>query len=268
MKKLTFASVGLIAMAAALRTATAADADVYGPPPVIYPPVTVVLFSWTGFYFGGHVGGGWGSTNETGTPYGFFNGIRADTITPAPTTVDVSGWLGGGQIGANYQIGSFVFGVEADASGANLTGSSSCASTSLLNGALPPANCKVKVEGVGTIAGRLGVAFDRVLLYGKGGGAWASDKYSLTSPNANLLPTFNGSETKWGWMVGAGVEYAFYDNWSAKIEYNYMNLRTSNLQFTDVTGSFFLNSSIQQQLHVVKAGINYRWGWAPVGVRY
>ena len=269
MKKLIFACVGLIAVAAALRTAVAAEADVYGPPPVVYgPPVTVVIFTWTGFYFGGHVGGGWGSKNETGTPYGFFNGILADTITPAPTTVDVSGWLGGGQIGGNYQIGSFVFGAEADVSGANLTGSSSCASTSLLNGALPPANCKVKVEGVGTVAARLGVAFDRVLLYGKGGGAWASDKYSLTSPNANLLPTFNGSETKWGWMVGAGVEYAFYDNWSAKIEYDYMNLRTSNLQFTDATGSFFLNSNIQQQLHVVKAGINYRWGWAPVGVRY
>src|SRR6516165_9611557 len=243
MKKLIIASVGLLAVAAALRTAAAAEADVYGPPPVVYgPPMTVVIFTWTGFYFGGHVGGGWGSKNETGTPYGFFNGILADAITPAPTTVDVSG--------------------------ANLTGSSSCASTSLLNGALPPANCKVKVEGVGTIAARLGVAFDRVLFYGKGGGAWASDKYSLTSPNATLLPTFNGSETKWGWMVGAGVEYAFYDNWSAKIEYNYMNLRTSNLQFTDATGSFFLNSTLQQQLHVVKAGINYRWGWAPVGVRY
>src|SRR5262249_126568 len=149
--------------------AAAAEADVYGPPPVVYgPPVTVVIFSWTGFYFGGHVGGGWGHKDVNGTPYGFL----ADTITPAPASVAVSGWLGGGQIGGNYQIGSLVFGAEADASGANLTGSSSCASTSLLNGALPPANCKVKVEGAGTIAARLGVAFDRVLLYGKGGGAW------------------------------------------------------------------------------------------------
>src|SRR5262245_59936430 len=129
MKRLTFASVGLIAVAAALRTAAAAAADVYGPPPVVYPPVTVVIFTWTGFYFGGHVGGGWGSKNETGTPYGFFNGILADTITPAPTSVDVSGWLGGGQIGANYQAGALLFRVEADVSGANVPGSSSCAST-------------------------------------------------------------------------------------------------------------------------------------------
>ena len=153
MKKLTFASVGLIAVAAALRTAAAADADVYGPPPVVYgPPVTVVLFTWTGFYFGGHVGGAWGHKTESGNPYPFV----FDTITPSPASVDVNGWLGGGQIGANYQIGSLVFGAEADVSGANLNGNSSCASTSLLNGALPPANCKVKVEGVGTIAARLG----------------------------------------------------------------------------------------------------------------
>src|SRR5262249_8466054 len=162
MKKLSFASVGLIALAAALRTAAAADADVYGPPPVVYgPPVTVVLFTWTGFYFGGHVGGAWGSKDATGNrdPFGL------GTIKPAPASVKGSGWLGGGKIGGNYQIGSLVFGAEADASGANLNGNSSCASTSFLNGALPPANCKVKVEGVGTIAARLGVAFDRVLVY-------------------------------------------------------------------------------------------------------
>ena len=69
-------------------------------------------------------------------------------------------------------------------------------------------------------------------------------------------------------MVGVGVEYAFLDNWSAKIEYNYLGFHTSNLQFTDTTQQFIFNTSIQQQLHLVKAGINYRWGWAPVGIRY
>src|SRR5262249_50435737 len=114
MKKLIFASVGLIAVVVALRTATAANADVDGPPPVVYgPPVTVVLFTWTGFYFGGHAGGAWGHKTETGNPYSFFNGLLTDTITPAPASVDVNGWLGGGQIGANYQIGSLVFGAEA-----------------------------------------------------------------------------------------------------------------------------------------------------------
>jgi outer membrane immunogenic protein len=265
MKKLTFASAGVMALAVALQPAGAADTDMpYGPPPVLYaPPPAVVIFTWTGFYFGAHGGGGWGHKNETPSPYNF----AGDIITPAPVGVDVSGWLGGGQIGANYQAGSLVFGVEADASGANLTGSTACASSSFLTGAVLAGNCSVKVEGLGTIAGRLGVAFDRLLVYGKGGGAWASDKYSLASTTGSL-PTFNGSETKWGWMVGAGVEYAFLDNWSAKIEYNYLGLRSNNLQFTDTTGQFFLNIGTQQQLHLVKAGINYRWGWAPVGVRY
>src|SRR5258708_2080804 len=195
---------------------------------------------------------------ESGNPYPFV----LDTITPAPASVNVNGWLGGGQIGGNYQIGSLVFGAEADVSGANLNGNSSCASTSLLKGALPPANCKVKVEGVGTIAARLGVAFDRVLVYGKGGAAWASDKYSFTSVTPTLLPTFNGSETRWGWMVGAGLEYAFYDNWSAKIEYNYLGFNTGNFTFTDATGSFFLNNTLQQQPHLVQPGIIHPCGAA------
>ena len=69
-------------------------------------------------------------------------------------------------------------------------------------------------------------------------------------------------------MGGVGVEYAFLDNWSAKIEYNYLTFRSNNLNFTDTTQTFVLNTSIQQQLHLVKVGLNYRWGWAPVGIRY
>ena len=268
MKILTVASIRVMALAAALQPAAAADTDVlYGRPPVVYPPQpAVVIFTWTGFYFGTHSGGGWGHNDENGSPY---NLGRLIIITPAPVGVDVSGWLAGGQIGANYQAGSWVFGAEAAASGANLTGSTACTSTPTVAGAVVavalPANCSVKVAGLGTIAARLGFALDRVLVYGKGGAAWANDKYDLTSA---VLPTFNGNETRWGWMVGAGVEYAFFDNWSAKIEYNYLAFSTSNLQFTDSTGQFFLNTGIQQQLHLVKAGINYRWGWAPVGIRY
>ena len=132
-------------------------------------------------------------------------------FAPTPVGVDVSGWLAGGQIGANYQAGSWVVGAEADVSGANLTGSTTCISTPIAAGVvlagLPlPANCSVKVVGLGTIAGRLGFALDRTLVYGKGGAAWANYKYDLTPDNevADLLPTFSGNETKWGWMLGAG----------------------------------------------------------------
>jgi outer membrane immunogenic protein len=280
MKKLTFASVAVMALTAALQPAAAADTDVlYGRPPVVYAPQpAVVIFTWTGFYFGVHGGGGWGHTDVNGSPYPVTS--RGEiVIAPPPVGVDVSGWLAGGQIGANYQAGSWVVGAEADVSGANLTGSTTCISTLIASGrviaGLPlPANCSVKVVGLGTIAGRLGFALDRTLVYGKGGAAWANYKYDLTAASevADILPTFSGNETKWGWMLGAGVEYAFFDNWSAKIEYNYLAFSTSNYQFTGTTtvgNQFILNAGIQQQhQHLVKAGINYRWGWAPVGIRY
>ena len=130
----------------------------------------------------------------------------------------------------------------------------------MLKGALPPANCKVKVEGVGTIAARLGVAFDRVLVYGKGGAAWASDKYSFTSVTPTLLPTFNGSETRWGWMVGAGLEYAFYDNWSAKIEYLHLDLRGSNTFFASTATGCCTSQNTELRNDIVRAGINFRFG--------
>ena len=86
-----------------------------------------------------------------------------------------------------------------------------------------------------------GVALDRVLFYGKGGAAFANDKYEINSTAA-----FRANETRWGWMAGAGIEYSF----------------------TDTTGFFGLDTSIRERIHVAKAGINYRFGWAPVGVTY
>jgi len=184
------------------------------------------------------------------------------TYTPVATTVDPSGWLAGGQIGAQYQAGSWVFGIEMDASWANLTGNANCSSAVI---AIPlTANCSAKADALGTVAGRLGIALDRLLLYGKGGAAWISDKYRVTSSVLN----FDSSETRWGWIVGAGAEYSFTDNWSAKIEYNYIDFSTRTVEFTDTTDQINLNSNIRQRVQVVKTGINYRFGWAPVGIRY
>jgi outer membrane immunogenic protein len=253
MKKLSFASIGILALAAALRPAAAADLQPYygAPPPVI-------IFSWTGFYFGAHVGGGWAS-KDFGNQTFAFGGV---TYTPASATVDPTGWLAGGQIGANYQAGSWVFGIEVDASWADLSGSANCSSASAA--VTLTANCTANVDALGTIAGRLGVAFDRVLVYAKGGAAWANDKYALNSSVLN----FNANETRWGWMLGAGVEYSFTDSWSAKIEYDYLDFSNRSVRFTDTTDQINLDSNIRQRIQLVKTGINYRFGWAPVGVRY
>ena len=115
-------------------------------------------------------------------------------VGPPGTNIDISGGLAGGQIGANYQAGSWVFGVEADASWADLTGNTACV-TGIVGVA---ANCRAKVDALGTFAGRLGFALDRVLFYGKGGAAFANDKYEL-----NSIAAYRANETRWGWMVGA-----------------------------------------------------------------
>ncbi|HKA80693.1 MAG TPA: outer membrane beta-barrel protein [Xanthobacteraceae bacterium] len=262
MKNLISTGICALALAAALQPAAAADIPVA---PVYRPAPAVVIFSWSGFYFGLHGGGGWGSKDATTGPYPF----GAALITPADTTVDVSGWLAGGQFGGNYQVGMWVFGVEVAGSWANLTGDTVCSATSTTGGIATAvsATCSAKVNALGTVSGRLGVAFDRTLVYAKGGAAWTNDKYDITSTNV-LLPTFNANESRWGWMAGGGVEFAFTDNWSVMAEYNYMDLGTRSLRFTDTTGLVRFDSDIQQRVHVAKVGVNYRLGGNTVVVRY
>jgi outer membrane immunogenic protein len=253
MRKLVFAIIGALALAAASRPAAAADIPPYG----YGGPPSIVIFTWTGFYFGVHGGGGWGSKDIAALPFG----VNGTVFSPPGTTPNVSGWLAGGQVGVNYQAGSWVFGVELDASAADLNGSAGCvpAGTVAVFG-----NCSAKIDMVGTVAGRLGVAFDRLLVYGKAGGAWTDDSYNLTTAGLS----FNASETRWGWVLGAGIEYAFADAWSWKVEYDYLGLGTRGVRFTDTTGFFNVDTNIREQMHVVKTGINYRFGQPPIGVTY
>jgi outer membrane immunogenic protein len=174
-----------------------------------------------------------------------------------------------------------VVGVEAQANWTNLKGSASCASTANLapffaiNLGVPSSvtqtqSCNVKIDSMGTVAARLGYALDRLLLFGKIGTAWTNDAYQsrMTTFDVNGNPTapllFSSNETRWGFMLGAGIEYAFLDNWSAKIEYNYMDLGTRSNHFNDVTGTIFLDTDIRERINVVKVGINYRLGASPI----
>jgi outer membrane immunogenic protein len=258
MKKLIFA--GAFALIAATPPATAADIPIDAP---LYRPA-VVIFSWTGFYLGAHAGGGWARKDITALPFT----LTGATIAGAPVGLGASGWLAGGQVGVNYQAGAFVFGAEAQASWAHLTGSAACPFTSTAAVTILAANCSAKVDALGTVAGRLGIALDRLLLYGKAGAAWANDKYN-SLPTTTVLPAlaFSANETRWGWMLGAGLEYAFIDNWSAKLEYNYMDFGTRGVRFVDTTGLLFLDTSIRERIQVVKVGINYRFGPSAVAVR-
>ena len=251
MKKLILAGISMAALAAALQPAAAADL------PVAYrAPQNYVIFTWTGFYFGAHGGGAWGSKDATIAPF-MFGGALVGAAGNHPRHQrrarrrPVRRQLPGRLLGASAS--------RLDASWADLTGNTAC-TTGIVGVA---ANCHAKVNALGTFAGRLGFALDRVLFYGKGGAAFANDKYELTS-----IAAYRANETRWGWMVGGGIEYSFTDNWSAKIEYNYLDFGTRAVRFTDTTGLFVLDTSIRERIHVAKVGINYRFGWAPVGVTY
>ena len=258
-----------------------ADAAELPFPDVYQPRPAVVIFRWTGFYVGLHGGGGGGSKDFGSVPFSFAASptgpagpIAGELITPLPIHIGVSGWLAGGQVGANYQVESFVIGVEGQASGANLTGSRTCLNTvTILNvvAATHLATCSAKVDALGTLAVRLGYAFDRLLVYGKFGGAFTNDHYHRAV--GTLLGTavgrldFAANEIRWGFMLGAGAEYAFTDNWSAKIEYNYIGSGTRSLRFTEPTGIAQMDADIREQIHLVKVGINYRLGVNTIVVR-
>jgi outer membrane immunogenic protein len=251
-----------VALAAAMVPAAAADfpvETVYQARPV------VVVFRWTGVYIGAHLGGGRGFIKENSVPFAF----ARSTIAPLPASIGVGGWLAGGQIGANYQIDSWVLGFEAQASWADFTGSTACTANIVpVVAGVGGASCTSKIDALGTVAARLGVAFDRLLLYGKGGAAWTNDNYQVLMNTAVRPLLFSNNETRWGWMAGIGVEYAFTDNWTAKIEYNYMDMGNYAVRFADATAaSIVLDTNTRERVNVVKIGVNYRIGVSPILIK-
>jgi outer membrane immunogenic protein len=189
--------------------------------PAYRPPPPLPFYVWTGLYVGVHAGGGWADLGfgDTG-----------------------SGFIGGGQVGYNYQINQWVWGVEADVSGSGIR-------NDLVSlGSLFTA--RLDWNAFWTVTSRLGYAFDNWLVYGKGGGAWADVSVNGT---AFGMPFSTGGGTASGWVVGVGAEYAFRNNWSAKIEYNHFD-------FGSDSGTFGIGNGVT--VDTVKAGVNYRFrGW-------
>lgn len=262
MKKLLLGSAATLALMT--MAANAADLPVKAPPP---PPAPA--WSWTGWYIGAHVGGAWGQTTFS-DPFG--PSIFGDKV-------NTPGFLGGGQIGYNWQSANspWVFGVEADISGLDSDGTNTCFAFS---GQFVPANCHVSPEALGTFTGRVGYATGtdgRTLLYLKGGAAWVHDSIDMTTAGGNLggplVSTI--SKTSWGGTVGAGIEQALTPAWSLSLEYDYMGFGSFSaatpvgLKGIDTTGFFFFTppgaTSVKQNVQVVKVGLNYRIGadaWA------
>jgi outer membrane immunogenic protein len=233
--------LGFLAAALVAGPAIAADLPLKAPP----APAPVPLFSWSGFYIGANVGGAWSHSTVTDV----FTGTTFDT--------DNSGFIGGGQVGFNYQVNNFVFGVEGDFDGTSLSKTGPGVVTGI--GTL---QASANTDWVATLSGRIGLAFDRWLIYVKGGGAWVQNSATLT--NLTTGASVSASNTNSGWMAGVGAEWAFSGPWSAKLEYNHIELDNfSTPAGVIVAGDQF---NLSRDIDIVKFGINYRFGWG--GSRY
>jgi outer membrane immunogenic protein len=232
--------------------AHAADLGPVSTPATVYtpPPVFPAAFSWTGFYFGGNLGAGWS------------NGEVTDSFLGANWSANKNvAFVGGGQVGANYEFGSFVTGVEGDfdwfANNNNSSGVTFLGTTLQGSG---------NGQWLTTLTGRIGYAFDRVLFYGKGGGAWVgSNDFTLTNVATGSSVSFSNNNTNTGWTAGAGVEWAFYSNVTARIEYDYVGLSNSVFTvpatFPIVGGDVF--TANDRNIQLITVGMNYLFNTGP-----
>jgi outer membrane immunogenic protein len=231
-----------------------------GPPvaqaPAVYVPTVAPVYNWGGIYVGGNVGWGW--TNVDLTDVGpDFPGLPpfppGNQVFPLGTTSSLkqNGFLGGAQLGFNYQVNQFVVGLEGDFD-----------ATAIKNNQNTPGSSGNPYTDpwMGTIAARFGWAADRALFYGKAGGAWIQEKYDLAVPNGSAA---TGTFNRWGWTIGGGIEYAIWDNVTAKVEYDFMDFGSQNQALTAnaadlVTGNVTGDTNKSQlTASVVKVGVNY-----------
>jgi outer membrane immunogenic protein len=284
-------SIAIIAAASAIATTTiAAAADLPLKEPVSEAPVVAPVTSWEGFYFGGHVGYGWDPADGTFNPVTYVTSAVPPLFInsssgPVNLSVDPEGWLGGVQIGYNWQRDSWVYGLEADFSWSDIEDSDSA--PWFVNSSVGAAGAqglalnitgivrlKQKLDYFGTFRGRIGwLANNSLLLYATGGGAWGHVKTEFSNSDISLSGAGVGgltaaqraaltaggydsaSDIRWGFSVGGGAEWMFAQNWSVKAEY----------LFVDLLGSDTLNivggtaTAGDMEVHTARLGVNWHF---------
>jgi len=245
-----------ITASAMLATSGIANAADLGLPPPSRPPIPAYIpFSWTGFYIGGNLGVAW--TQKGAFTDSLGNNFAADSQSTLFTA--------GGQVGANYQINYWlVVGVEADFDWMSDHNNKS-------NAVLIPATgtnafqASVNDRWITTLAARVGLAVENALFYAKGGGGWVgSNEFTLTNLTTGASISGSNSNTNSGWLVGAGVEYAFAPNWTAKVEYDFLGL--SNTSFAVPAGApglptGYTVSTNNRDIQMLTVGFNYLFNW-------
>ncbi|CAM5774346.1 porin [Labrys miyagiensis] len=245
----------LVAAAVSMLAGTAFAADL-APAPAEPAAPAYVPYNWTGFYAG--INGG----------YAFSAGHHVnmtelfDGAGPFPDTygsVSPKGVFGGLQGGYNWQYGNFVLGLEGDVQGAGITDTASAV------GPISDYFVKTKsqVSWFGTVRPRVGYAFDNILVYATGGLAFGGVKLSQNYNDDPYFATIRDDKTKAGYALGAGVEYAFSEHWTAKLEYQYIDLGSSTMSGTEILDAaptgYTIHTKLRSDFHTVRLGVNYKF---------
>lgn len=264
MKKLLLAGVAAGAVAAA-GSVNAADIPMPMNPYVQGPPI----FSWSGCSIGGHVGWGWSRTKLSDAPGGSSTSLIDFSGFGRSVSVSGNGPVFGGQLGCDYQFNPwFVAGIQASFAGADINGTA--ADSFDFNSPV-----QAKTDFLADLSLRLGYAWNNVLFYGKGGVAWAHNNYSFTTSPAAASPagfgsffTSTGTDTPLGAVAGAGIEWAFWGNWSTFLEYDHYFFPNDVVTFN--SAGFINLVNAKQDIDAVKVGVNYHFNFwpRPVSDRY
>jgi outer membrane immunogenic protein len=255
MRKLLFAHAAVLAVTLA-GPAIAADLPMKSEVPYVPP-----RFTWTSCYVGAHLGGGFARKDMTDPVQLVQDSFLGAGSTVGTTTTSTSptGVVIGGQIGCDYQFASnLLIGIEGAASGSTMRGSTNVV---LPLGSPDLALVQANTDFLASVTGRVGYAFDNVLLYAKGGAALAGDKYNVSGTFTGLPYNFQGLDNRYGWIAGGGVDWAFARHWSVNVEYDYYSFGHGGILMSDSINGFAGVVDVKQTVQVVKVGVNFHiWG--------
>jgi outer membrane immunogenic protein len=243
---LASASLGAIAIATGAHAADMASRPVYkAPAPVAIP------FTWSGFYIGANIGAVWGRSSATDDPTKstdlWIGGTAVGSVDANST-----GIIGGLQLGYNWQFASLVVGLEGDISVSSLDHTSRVTTSP---GGID--TYQSQLSTLGTVRGRVGWAFDRLLVYGTGGVAFASLKDKYFDPPSVIGFTNSPSSGVTGWTAGGGIEYAFADHWTVRGEYLHVGFSDRSAGVVAILSAYTF--TFKDSVDIARVGINYKF---------
>jgi outer membrane immunogenic protein len=252
MKTTFLATVAWVALGAAPALAADLPARTYTKAPAMI----AAIYDWSGFYVGLNAGGGsarscWSNTSALGAP---------TVPSAAEGCHDATGALAGGQIGYRWQTGTWVFGLDAQGDWANIKGSNA-------SQFIPGSSNQSRINAIGLFTGQVGYTWDNVLWYVKGGAAIAGQKYNgITTATGTLFD--QASDTRWGGVIGTGIEVGFAQNWSVAAEYDHMFMGSHAATLVSIPGGAPTRTdTVGQDVDMATVRVNYRWG-GPVIAKY